>query len=353
MNKNIEIPKNYSHKIENINNDFYYKNINSVILSCYFTTKKDPIHHSTLENESRKTDEYSYMKPLYESCLKLNLHLIIFHDDLSDEYVKKYTTKKILFRKTKLISNLTINDERFIIYYEYLLKNPYKYVLSCDISDVFIKKDPFELFENFYTRDNIDQSLVDMILKSKNIKDNFKYSPFYPNFQKENDLTITEIKRYLNGLKKIDKNNYLLDEMIFIGTNSIDDGPDIKTNIWFERRKDKVNSLNETIINYLPNYKEYKSHSYQMYNIGTLMANYNTYLKFINKFIKILFECCKTREKNNWNMLIANYICHNYFIKKYNKDTYHTRYIYTGYPFNSIYQRYEDINYSDCYLIHK
>mgnify|MGYP003351702120 CR=1 FL=1 len=104
MNKNIEIPKNYSHKIENINNDFYYKNINSVILSCYFTTKKDPIHHSTLENESRKTDEYSYMKPLYESCLKLNLHLIIFHDDLSDEYLDIWFGKNSELRKNQILN---------------------------------------------------------------------------------------------------------------------------------------------------------------------------------------------------------------------------------------------------------
>ena len=76
----------------------------------------------------------------------------------------------------------------------------------------------------------------------------FKNSPFYPHFNREEDLTTEEIKRYLHGLKKIDKKNYLLDEMIFIGTNSINDGPIIKTKLWFERRKDKIESFNKSII---------------------------------------------------------------------------------------------------------
>jgi len=144
----IKIPKEFSHTIEKIQEDQFYKKFNHVVMSCYFTGKKDPIHHEELNNQRQAIDNFEYMKPLYESCYDLNLHLIIFYDNLSNEFVKTYTKKNIIFRKTKLTSNLSINDERFIIYYEYLLDNPYQNIFTSDISDVYLIKNPFHLMEN-------------------------------------------------------------------------------------------------------------------------------------------------------------------------------------------------------------
>jgi hypothetical protein len=58
-------------------------------------------------------------------------------------------------------------------------------------------------------------------------------------------------------------------------------------------------------------------------------------------------------EKNNWNMIIANYIIRNYLFDEINHKNACTKYIYTGFPFNSIYKRKEIPGISPSYLIHK
>lgn len=350
----INIPKKYSHSIEGIDKDSFYKEQKKVILSCYFTGKKDPIHHESLKDEKRREDDYNYMRPLYESCKKLKLHLIIFHDNLSKKFVDRFKTDKIIFRKVSLSnSKLSINDERFIIYYEYLSKNPYEVVFSSDIGDVYLKSSPFKLRKTFFKRPNIDQSIVKEILGSKNMRDSLKNSPYQPQFESGNKMTDAELKRYVIGLKELDPSKFSIPHLLFIGTNSIDNGYKQKTKEWFERRKDKVKSFNDALFLYIPKYKEYKSGDFQMYNPGTLMGNYNTYMCFMKKFLKILFVCTEVRENNNWNMVIANYVCHNFLKDDYNKDTFHSKYIYTGYPFNTIYQRKEKLETSDCCLQHK
>jgi len=349
----INIPKNYSHQIENIDKDEFYKKFSKVVLSCYFTGKKDPIHHAELENEKQKENNYLYMKPLYESCLNLKLHLIIFHDNLSKRFIDQYTTDRIIFRKVDLVSKLSINDERYIIYYEYLTSNPYDAIFSSDISDVYLKGDPFTLRKTFHKRNGIDQSVVESLLESEKIKVDVSKSKYKLIFDDGNKMSTPEAIRYLKGLRPLDIQNYSLPNLLFIGTNSIDGGPEVKTYEWFERRKDKIDAFNEALRNYIPKYREFTAGDFQIYNPGTIMGNYNTYMCFIKRFLKILFVCCKIRENNNWNMVIANYVCHHFLKEGYNPDTYHSKYIYTGYPFNSIYQRRENVKKSKCYVIHK
>ncbi len=349
----INIPKEYSHKIEKIDKDRYHEKHKKVVLSCYMTGKKDPIHHESLKDEKRNHDDYKYMKPLYESCKNLGLHLIIFHDNLTKKFIDRYTTDKIIFRKTQLVTKMSINDERFVIYYEYLSKNPYEVVFSSDISDVYLKRSPFKLRKTFHKRPEIDQNLLKNILNSKNKREALKNSPYQPEFEDGNKMTDAELKRYLIGLKECDVEKYSISNLLFIGTNSIDEGAKEKTKQWFERRKDKIKAFNEALFLYIPKYKEYKPDDFQMYNPGTLMGNYNTYMCFLKRFLKLLLVCCNVRENNNWNMVIANYVCHHFLKDDYDKDTFHTKYIYTGYPFNSIYQRKEKLDKTNCYLVHK
>jgi len=351
--KLINIPPKYAHSIENIDKDSFYKEYNKVVLSCYFTGKKDPIHHEHLRNETRNADDYRYMKPLYESCKKLNLHLIIFHDNLSSEFIKKHQTKKIIFRRVKLVSKMSINDERFIIYYEYLTKNPYEVVFSSDISDVYLTKNPFHIRKTFFERPEIDQNKIKAIIASKNWRDALKNSPYNPQFEGDNKMTDAEVRNYVLSLKTLDPKKYSITNLLFIGTNSIDNGCKEKTKQWFERRKDKIKSFNEALFLYIPKYGEYKEGPFQMYNPGTLMGNYNTYMCFVKRFLKVLFVCCDVRENNNWNMVIANFICHHFLKDDYDKDLFHTKYLYTGYPFNSVYQRKEKVDSTSCYLVHK
>jgi len=350
----INIPEEYSHKIEKIDKDTFHRIHNNVVLSCYFTGKKDPIHHDTLKNERRNKDDYKYMSPLYESCKKLKLHLIIFHDSLSKKFVEKYSTDRIIFRQTQLCDRkISINDERFIIYYEYLMKHPYDYVFSSDISDVFILKDPFKLYRNYWKLPDIDQNIIETILTTKNIKDSLEISPYKRYLRDGQKLTDEEAKRLVIGMREVNPNNYSNDNLLFIGTNSIDDGPKKKTREWFVRRKDKIEAFNKALKEYIPKYKLFTPGDFQIYNPGTIMGSFNTYICFVKRMLKLLFVCCKVRENNNWNMVLANYVCHHFLKDDYNPDTYHTKYIFTGYPFNSIYQRREDLKKTDVYLVHK
>jgi hypothetical protein len=85
----------------------------------------------------------------YTSIKRLGLKGIIFHDELTDSFVKKYTTENISFEKT-FLGDLSTNDERFFIYYEYLKNNKYENVFLTDLSDVWFKKDPFEIIDDKY-----------------------------------------------------------------------------------------------------------------------------------------------------------------------------------------------------------
>lgn len=345
------IPEKYQHTIENIDKDNFYKKFDDVVLSCYFCGKKDPIHHHELKNEKQEKDNFKYIKPLYETCKNKKLHLIIFHDGLSDNFLKKYTTDRIIFRKTQLVSNLSINDERFIIYYEYLLHNPYKNVLSSDVSDVYINKNPFELIDNYHIRDeNLIQKILDSgFLGGENLREKMKDHKDLGYFLEYNSTYITtkELNFIFNAIIDIPiKNRY----KIFIGTNSINHLPFDKIPPWFERRKGKMKCFNEAV---KKRYPQFKPANYQIYNPGTIMAKYYNYMCFIKNMIEVLFLLAERNEDGNWNMMIATYLIKTFLFEDINHKNAWTKYIYTGYPFNSIYKRREILNKSPSYLIHK
>lgn len=332
----IEIPKKYKHKIESVKEDKLYKFHKNVILSTYFKNENEDIND---------------IKSLYYSCKSLDLHLIIFHNFLSNDFIQKYATNKILFKKTQLIPSILINNQKFLIYYEYLSKNPYENILSTDISTKILK-DPFELINKFYLRPNIDQELVNLIIKNNNFKELLKYSPLKPEINDYNNLTNNEIKRYLTGLKELDKNKFEIKKLLFIGTKDINEEPSIINKFWFENNKNSIDILNEAL-NKSKKYKEYKLNEFQLYNSELIMANYETYIKFTKKYIKILLECIKISDKKNFYDIIPNYICHNFFSENYNKNTYQSKNIYTGYPFNSLYNKFENLDKSECYILYR
>jgi hypothetical protein len=281
--------------IQNNNKFDYHTIFDNVILTCYITSFKDPIHHSELiplyGEPKQPKDNFDYMKNFYNTVLEKNLHCIIFHDSCSDEFIKKYETDKIKFIKIDVSYwQYSINDERFTIYYEFLKNNPYKKVLMCDISDVLINKNPFDI-----------------------INDDYK---------------------------------------IFAGTNHVLAGPKIRTPQWFERRQTKVNRFNKYIKKF-DNIGWLKNDKYQVYNAGLLAGNYKSVIKFLSKFDFILRELMPVSRKANWNMVIFNYIINKYLLEDYNENTFHTKYLISGYPFNSMYKKYEKLGESKCCLIHK
>lgn len=128
--------------IDNIKDNYFIK-YNNVILTSYYTLKKDPQWDIYQDNNS-----YEYIKPWYSTMLKYKLHGIIFHDCLSDEFIKQYQTEEIIFKKCK-IGDYSINDERFIIYLMYLKHNKYQNVFMTDVSDIQINNsNPFQIIEN-------------------------------------------------------------------------------------------------------------------------------------------------------------------------------------------------------------
>lgn len=344
--------------IENCHKDNFHTIYNEVILSCYFTSKVDPIHASELEDSNKKqpTNNFEYIKPLYESCFKKKIHLIIFHDSLSDRFIQKYQTKRIIFRKTQLSSKgISINDERYCIYYKYLLENPYKYILTSDISDVYINKNPFEFMKTYYDKESYQkyQHLIKDVSECKSRKEILQKVNIYPELGIQSNFSSSEILSIIYNLASSPKAHRRIQHKIFIGCNSIGNGPKSKSPEWYQRRKWKIDTFNLALKKNKIDPIGYSSNEHQIYNIGTTGGKYEHIMSFFSKFLKILHVCLQERQKNNYNMLLANYIIIKYLSKDYDPHTFCTRHVYTGFPFVSIYQKREKLDVSQSCLIHK
>jgi hypothetical protein len=122
-----------------------------VVLTSYFTSRPDPQRtNQSGQQHHTLTDSFDYIYPWYVSMRHANLVGIIFHDSLSESFISKFSTPNIYFCKVKL-GNYSVNDERFLIYNSFLGKNEFSKVLMTDISDVFIKRNPFPLFSEAHT----------------------------------------------------------------------------------------------------------------------------------------------------------------------------------------------------------
>ena len=81
--------------------------MSSIILSSYFTKKAHPNHPQDtsvvgrMPNMHVKNNSFTYIKDWYLSIEKNNLNAVLFHDDLSNDFVDKYQTSKIKFQKVK------------------------------------------------------------------------------------------------------------------------------------------------------------------------------------------------------------------------------------------------------------
>lgn len=124
------------------------KKYKSCIMTSYFTLKVHPQHLDTrnkiiginkdgfVENNS-----FEYICDFYNSVVDLNLDVIIFHDNLSEEYIHEYSTDKIFFVKVNE-SKYSNNDYRFLCYLKWLRDYQYESVFLVDIADVIVANDP-------------------------------------------------------------------------------------------------------------------------------------------------------------------------------------------------------------------
>ncbi len=122
---------------------FNSSNENLIFLSTYFTSKLDP-----MRKIQQAGDNFEYFRYWYESIGELGIRAIIFCDTISEGFEKKYTTEKISFVRCQLGPH-SLNDERFFIFQELVqhLKSD-AFIVSTDINDVVVNKNPIALFKS-------------------------------------------------------------------------------------------------------------------------------------------------------------------------------------------------------------
>jgi len=113
----------------------------NIIITSYYFNKPDP------QRNKFYREDFNYIKQFYNSLINHNLDCIIFHDGLSDEFLKKYTTDKIRFIKFSHDDYKTSsgNDTRYLVYLDYLKdKNTdYDKIIISDISGIEFLENPF------------------------------------------------------------------------------------------------------------------------------------------------------------------------------------------------------------------
>lgn len=128
--------------------------MNSIILTSYFSIKKHPNDPNDSWVIGRQEDgrvaqnDFKYIEPWYSSVNRLGLDGRIFYDNLSDEFLDKYTTEKIKFIKVDP-SDYSNNDWRFFCYRNFLEENKFDNVFLTDGSDVIVVKDPSGIISSF------------------------------------------------------------------------------------------------------------------------------------------------------------------------------------------------------------
>ena len=117
------------------------------LFTSYFNSKGDPQRKTKIVGK----DNFDYIKEWYQSIDKLKLNAIVFHDNLSESFVKEYTTDRIIFIKCEL-GPYSLNDERFIIYLIYILEygSNLESVFFTDGNDLIVKKIPFEIIKDHH-----------------------------------------------------------------------------------------------------------------------------------------------------------------------------------------------------------
>lgn len=94
-------------------------------------------------------DDFDRIQIWYDSLLQVGCNGIIFHDNLSDWFIEKWTCPQVKFVKYELSTDRSLNDERYYCYLQYLKDNEHiKRVMLLDLFDVEFFSNPFELFDD-------------------------------------------------------------------------------------------------------------------------------------------------------------------------------------------------------------
>ena len=132
------------------------KELKTMVVTCYFTLKPDP-----QTGFSRNAADFKYIRPWYDSLLKIGATGIILHDGLEQEFITDYQTPDIQFRYCEM-GNYSIFEERWLLYHLFLQQLPQlEKVFFTDSNDVYITQNPFPLITNekalYVGRDNANR----------------------------------------------------------------------------------------------------------------------------------------------------------------------------------------------------
>jgi hypothetical protein len=132
--------------------------LSSVICTSYFSVKPHPndIRDKWVVGRGAdghvESNSFKYIEPWYESVNSLGVEGRVFHDNLDEDFIKKYSTDKISFIKVAT-TNYSNNDWRFFCYRDFLAKNVFDFVFLTDGSDVSVVKNPEDIAKDFPEKD--------------------------------------------------------------------------------------------------------------------------------------------------------------------------------------------------------
>jgi hypothetical protein len=124
----------------------------SLILSSYFSKKPHPNDPNDSDVIGRELNGHvacsniKYIEGWYNSVVNTNTEVVMFHDELTDDFVSKYSADNIKFVNVTP-NEYSNNDFRFFCFYNYLnsLTETPDCVFHTDASDVIIVSDPAPL----------------------------------------------------------------------------------------------------------------------------------------------------------------------------------------------------------------
>lgn len=294
--------------------DFNISGDRIIFLSTYFTSKLDP-----LRSCKQSEDNFEYFKNWYQSVEELGVRAVIFCDTISDEFKIRYETDKISFVRCQLGPH-SLNDERFFIFHEFVqqLKSDC-YIVSTDINDVIVNKNPLELFESqsekLFVGRGVRKTWKDGLWALHALRQFNKKVPFSLDFSllKYPMLTPGTIGGEKDKVQKIYK------EMIDLFALCGDDG-----------------NYDMQVFNYVMKKNYFLKKSSLDSIVPFIVGNWFYYLKY---------RISRKLEKE--------YKRHKYDVVAYEESICENDLVYAGFPFVSIVGNYEKKGETDAYLIHK
>ena len=271
-----------------------------LIVTTYFISKSNPqagsLSHAndpnSLVQEYKKNDD-KLTSVLFNSVKKHNQTLVVFHDGLDKKYIKRNSCQNILFIDVKL-GPYSTNDERFFVYNEFIQQVKFERIFFIDCFDVEIRKPPFGIFDKYGERIFVGRDSCNSIINCPYVLD--------------------KLQHVLSATFELDHHQ---DFEYFINMPLYNAGI-------IGGAKRSVNILLNFICNILEAANSNK-------NVNMAVVNYAIYRLFLRDYKYIAPKAPDVNPLND--------------LRSCNDE------IFSGYPINSSFKKYEDRN--DVYFIHK